>query len=128
MAKNEEDIPLTLEPPREGYEQYMLRRMREEGRKDRLRKATRMAWLTFEHNFSKFRVSIEILNEPEPIQFKDDMTQWLQKDLELNDKTCDEISNKLYLKITEKYPGRTVWIDVSKDGENGVLTQYNKRV
>ena len=66
MAKNEEDMPLTMassEPPREGYEQYMLRRMREEGRKDRLRKATRMAWLTFEHNFSKFRVSIEILND-----------------------------------------------------------------
>jgi len=140
MSKNEEDMPLTMapsEPPRESHDQYILRRMREEGRKDRLRKAARMAWSTFEHELFKFRVSIEILSEPEPMQFKDDMTQWLQDlyfngDLDLNDKTNEEVSDELYLKINEQYPGRTVWIDVGEGlrqhPDSGALTYYDKRV
>jgi hypothetical protein len=137
MAKNEEDMPLTMAQPRESRDQYILRKMREEGCKDRLRKATRMAWLTFEYDPFKFRVSIEMLNELDPTQFKDDMMQWLQDlcyndDLDLNDKTCEEVSDELYLKINEKYPGRTVWIDVGEGlrqhPDNGVLTQYDKRI
>jgi len=136
MAKNEEDMPLTMaqsDQPRESHDQYILRRMREEGCNDRLRKATRMAWSTLEYNLFKFRVSIEILNESDPTQFKDDMMQWLpdlcyNEDLDSDDKTCEEVSNELYLKINEKYPSRTVWIDVAEDRGNGVLTQYDKRI
>jgi len=59
--------------------------------------------------------------------------QWLQdlcynEDLDSDDKTCEEVSNELYLKINEKYPSRTVWIDVAEDRGNGVLTQYDKRI
>ena len=140
MAKNEEDMPLTMaqpKEPRESHDQYILRRMREEGRKDRLRKATRMAWLTFEHELFKFRVSIEILSPPESTQFKDNMTQWLEdlyfnEELDLNDKTYEEVSDELYLKINEKYPGRTVWIDVGEGlrqhSDRGALTYYDKRM
>ena len=137
MAKNEEDMPLTMAQPRESRSAYILREMQKESLKDRLRKATRMAWSAFEHNLFKFRVSIEILNEPEPVQFKEGTTQWLQNlysngDLDLNDKTYEEVSDELYLKINEKYPGRTVWIDVGEGlrqhPDSGALTYYDKRM
>ena len=137
MAKNEEDMPLTMAQPRESRSAYILREMQKESLKDRLRKATSMAWSAFEHNLFKFRVSIEILNESDPTQFKDDMMQWLQdlcynEELDSNDKTCEEVSNDLYLKINEKYPGRTVWIDVGEGlrqhSDRGALTYYDKRM
>lgn len=34
------------------------------------------------------------------------------------------ISDDLYSKISEKYPNREVWIEVSEDGENGSYTEY----
>ena len=43
---------------------------------------------------------------------------------DFNYKSCEMISDDLNNKITEKYPGRKVWIDVSEDGENGAYTEY----
>jgi hypothetical protein len=34
------------------------------------------------------------------------------------------IANDLYLKINSKYPGRTVWIEVSEDNENGTFIKF----
>ena len=33
---------------------------------------------------------------------------------------CDD----LYSQISNRYPSRTVWIDVSEDGENGCDIEY----
>ena len=148
---------------RESYDQYMLRRMHEEGLKDRLRKAKKMIWVTFQkegihkypaalddpklatgdeydvsflgyphrHTFH-FRVWIEVFHDDRDIEFIQ-FKRWLtklydQRTLELDYKSCEMISDDLYLQIQERYPGRNVEIEVSEDGENGALTQYSKAV
>jgi hypothetical protein len=35
------------------------------------------------------------------------------------------MADDLYDQIAARYPDRTVWIDVSEDGENGASIQYN---
>jgi hypothetical protein len=75
-----------------------------------------------------FRVWIDVLHndrDVEFIQFK----RWLQnlyRDgmLQLDFKSCEMIADDLYLQIAEKYPGRSVWIEVAEDGENGALIKY----
>jgi hypothetical protein len=59
------------------------------------------------------------------IQFK----RWLEnlyKDniLDLNFQSCEMMSDDLYSEISQKYPGREVWIEVSEDGENGSFIKY----
>jgi hypothetical protein len=59
------------------------------------------------------------------IQFK----RWLQKlyesgTVQLDYKSCEMMSDDLYLQIAARYPGRSVWIEVSEDGENGALIKY----
>lgn len=74
------------------------------------------------HTF-KFKVGISVEHndrEIEFIQFK----RWLQNlygngTLELNFKSCEMIAEDLYQQIDQRYPTRTVSIEVSEDGENG---------
>jgi hypothetical protein len=59
------------------------------------------------------------------IQFK----RWLenlyrQGTVQLDYKSCEMMSDDLYLQIAARYPGRAVWIEVSEDGENGALIKY----
>jgi hypothetical protein len=59
------------------------------------------------------------------IQFK----RWLenlysQGTLQLDYKSCEMMSDDLYDMISQKYPGRETWIEVSEDGENGSLIKY----
>jgi hypothetical protein len=76
-----------------------------------------------------FRVCIDVFHddrELEFIQFK----RWLESlyrgnILKLDFKSCEMISDDLYLKIAEKYPNRDVHIEVSEDGENGCYVEYN---
>jgi hypothetical protein len=44
--------------------------------------------------------------------------------LELNYKSCEMIADDLYAQITAKYPNRSMWIEVSEDGENGCHIEY----
>ena len=75
-----------------------------------------------------FRVWIDIFHNDrciEFIQFK----RWLEglysKDiLELDFKSCEMISDDLYVQIAQRYPDRAVWIEVAEDGENGCLIKY----
>lgn len=78
-----------------------------------------------------FKVTIDVHHadrELEFIQFK----RWLEslynssnRILNLNNKSCEMISDELYLQIANKYPDRTVCIEVSEDGENGSYVEYN---
>jgi len=76
-----------------------------------------------------FRVAIDVFHddrELEFIQFK----RWLEAlyvntVLQLDYKSCEMISDDLYLQIAQKYPNRDVWIEVSEDGENGSYAEYN---
>ena len=79
-----------------------------------------------------FRVWISVHHtdrEIEFIQFK----RWCQhlydkgdqgSALDLNNKSCEMMSDDLYTQISQKYPNREVWIEVSEDGENGSFIQY----
>jgi hypothetical protein len=72
-------------------------------------------WLGITHND----------RDVEFIQFK----RWLEnlyKDatLSLDFKSCEMMSDDLYAQISQKYPDREVWIEVSEDGENGSFIKY----
>jgi len=75
-----------------------------------------------------FRVCLSVTHndrDVEFIQFK----RWLEnlyKDsiLKLDYKSCEMMSDDLYDTISQKYPDREVWIEVSEDGENGSFIKY----
>ena len=77
-----------------------------------------------------FRVYLSVTHndrDVEFIQFK----RWLEKlyssnegVLSLDHKSCEMMSDELYDMISNKDPGREVWIEVSEDGENGSFIKY----
>ena len=90
-----------------------------------------VSFLGFPHrHIFHFRVWIDVFHndrDVEFIQFK----RWLealysgdQGILSLDYKSCEMISDDLYLQIAQRYPGRAVWIEVAEDGENGCLIKY----
>ena len=59
------------------------------------------------------------------IQFK----RWREKlynegTMTLDYKSCEMMSDELFVQISQKYPNREVWIEVSEDGENGSFIKY----
>ena len=77
-----------------------------------------------------FRVAIEVFHDDrdiEFIQFKRWMEKlYAEKTLQLDFKSCEMMSDDLYVEIAKKYPGRTVEIEVSEDGENGSRARYER--
>jgi hypothetical protein len=77
-----------------------------------------------------FRVWIDVFHndrDVEFIQFKRWCESLYNGDnsvLALDYKSCEMIADDLYVQIAAKYPERTVWIEVSEDGENGALIKY----
>ena len=77
-----------------------------------------------------FRVAIEVFHDDRDIEFIQ-FKRWLekmydQKTLQLDYKSCEMISDDLYIAITKKYPSRRIEIDVSEDGENGSHAVYER--
>ena len=75
-----------------------------------------------------FKVSIEVFHDDRDIEFIQ-FKRWLeklydQKTLQLDYKSCEMISDDLYVEIAKRYPGRTIEIDISEDGENGSKAKY----
>jgi hypothetical protein len=77
-----------------------------------------------------FQVAIEVFHDDrdiEFIQFKRWMEKlYAEKTLQLDFKSCEMMSDDLYVEIAKKYPGRTVEIEVSEDGENGSRARYER--
>jgi hypothetical protein len=76
-----------------------------------------------------FRVAIQVFHNDRDIEFIQ-FKRWLenlytQGVIELDFKSCEMISDDLYIKIAERYPGRDVVISVAEDGENGCEIEYN---
>jgi hypothetical protein len=72
-------------------------------------------WISVEHND----------RDIEFIQFKRWLESLYNKDiLELDFKSCEMMSDDLYSEISQRYPDREVWIEVSEDGENGSFIKY----
>jgi hypothetical protein len=76
-----------------------------------------------------FKVEIQVYHndrEIEFIQFKRYLESLFNQGvLALNNKSCEMISDELYISIANKYPTRQVTITVSEDGENGATIFYS---
>jgi hypothetical protein len=75
-----------------------------------------------------FKVWIGVTHDDRDIEFIQ-FKRWLlnlYKDatLSLDFKSCEMMSGDLYDAISQKYPNREVWIEVSEDGENGSFIKY----
>jgi hypothetical protein len=75
-----------------------------------------------------FKVWISVTHDDRDIEFIQ-FKRWLlnlYKDatLSLDYKSCEMMSGDLYDVISQKYPNREVWIEVSEDGENGSFIKY----
>ena len=79
------------------------------------------------HTFH-FKVWISVTHDDRDIEFIQ-FKRWLEKlyaegTLQLDYKSCEMMSQDLYDSISQKYPNREVWIEVSEDGENGSFIKY----
>ena len=77
-----------------------------------------------------FRVWIDVFHNDRDIEFIQ-FKRWCESlysgqsaVLELDWKSCEMISDDLYIQIADRYPDRAVWIEVSEDGENGCTIKY----
>jgi len=75
-----------------------------------------------------FRVWINVSHNDRDIEFIQ-FKRWMENlysdnILKLDYKSCEMMSDDLYDKIADRYPGHTVWIEVSEDGENGAFIKY----
>ena len=77
-----------------------------------------------------FKVTIQVFHDDRDIEFIQ-FKRWCESlyadgTLDLNNSSCEMISDALYGQIEAKYPGRDVWIEVSEDNENGSFIRYNQ--
>ena len=80
------------------------------------------------HKFH-FRVAISVVHNDRDIEFIQ-FQRWLEnlyKDdvIQLDYKSCEMMSDDLFDQIVTKYPGRDIKIEISEDGENGALIEYD---
>ena len=75
-----------------------------------------------------FRVELQVWHddrEVEFILFKRELEGlYAEETLQLDYKSCEMIADDLSEYIMDKYPGRNLVIEVSEDGENGVVQHY----
>jgi len=91
-----------------------------------------VSFLSYPHrHIFHFRVSISVFHNDRDIEFIQ-FKRWLEglynnsnAILELDYKSCEMIADDLYVQINSRYPGRSVTIEVSEDGENGCCISYN---
>jgi len=77
-----------------------------------------------------FRVAIEVFHDDRDIEFIQ-FKRWLlnlykEGTIQSDFKSCEMMSDDLYVAIAKKYPGRKIEINVSEDGENGSHAVYEK--
>lgn len=76
-----------------------------------------------------FKVAIQVFHNDRDIEFIQ-FKRWLENSfrdgvMQLDHKSCEMISDELYILIANRYPNRDVEITVSEDGENGATIYYN---
>ena len=76
-----------------------------------------------------FKVAIQVFHNDRDIEFIQ-FKRWLENNfrdgvMQLDHKSCEMISDELYLLIANRYPKRDIEITVSEDGENGATIYYN---
>jgi hypothetical protein len=76
-----------------------------------------------------FKVAIQVFHNDRDIEFIQ-FKRWLENSfrdgvMQLDHKSCEMISDELYMYIANRYPDRDIEITVSEDGENGATIYYN---
>jgi hypothetical protein len=76
-----------------------------------------------------FKVAIQVFHNDRDIEFIQ-FKRWLENSfrdgvMKLDHKSCEMISDELYMYIANRYPDRDIEITVSEDGENGATIYYN---
>ena len=76
-----------------------------------------------------FKVAIQVFHNDRDIEFIQ-FKRWLENSfrdevMQLDHKSCEMISDDLYMYIANRYPERDIEITVSEDGENGATIYYN---
>jgi hypothetical protein len=76
-----------------------------------------------------FKVAIQVFHNDRDIEFIQ-FKRWLDNSfrdgvMQLDHKSCEMISDELYMYIANRYPDRDIEITVSEDGENGATIYYN---
>lgn len=76
-----------------------------------------------------FKVAIQVFHNDRDIEFIQ-FKRWLENSfrdgvMQLDHKSCEMISDELYMLIANRYPNRDIEITVSEDGENGATIYYN---
>ena len=90
-----------------------------------------VSFLGYKHrHIFHFKVWIEVFHDDRDIEFIQ-FKRWIEDmysegTLKLDYKSCEMMSDDLYIAITKKYPSRKVEIDVSEDGENGSHAVYER--
>ena len=77
-----------------------------------------------------FKVAIEVFHDDRDIEFIQ-FKRWLlnlykEGTIQSDFKSCEMMSDDLYIAIAKRYPGRKIEINVSEDGENGSHAVYEK--
>ena len=80
------------------------------------------------HHYFNFKVWVQVTHDNRQIEFIQ-LRRWIENlyskgTLELDHQSCEMLSDALYEKLTEKYPGMEIRIDVSEEGINGSYTEY----
>lgn len=88
-----------------------------------------VSYLGYPHrHLFKFKVTIQVWHDDREIEFHQ-FLNWVEslyddKVLELDFMSCEMIADALAEKIQARYPGRSLMIDVSEDGECGAQCEY----
>jgi len=72
------------------------------------------------------KIWIEVFHNDRDIEFFlfKSFVESLIKNKNLNNKSCEAISDFFYKKISTKFPKRKIKIEISEDNENGSLKEY----
>jgi hypothetical protein len=92
-------------------------------------KLAEVSFLGYPHrHMFHFKVEIQVFHDDRDIEFilfkRELEKQFDEGVLQLDFKSCEMISDDLAAYITNQYPGRSMTITVSEDGENGATAQY----
>lgn len=79
-------------------------------------------------HYFNFKIWVEVTHNNRQIEFIQ-LRRWIEnlysnKVLELDNQSCEMMSDALYAIISEKYPGMEIRIDISEEGINGSYIEY----
>ena len=82
-------------------------------------------------HYFNFKVWVEVKHDNRDIEFiqlrRMITKMYNEREIELDYKSCEMISNDLWKFLSKKYPSSEIRIDVSEEGINGSYTEYDAR-